>query len=91
MIRTLSKKRAAQYRIYYPKAKKFREGNPDCVIRSPDCTGATQGVHHVRGKDGDQLLVEKDWLPSCNPCNGFMEVHDAWARERGFKKSRHHE
>lgn len=90
MIRSLSKKRAAQYRIYYPKAKKFREENPYCVIKSPDCTGHTEGVHHVRGKEGEQLLVKKDWLPSCNRCNVFMEGNDQWAQDRGFKKSRHH-
>lgn len=91
MIRTLSKKRAAQYRLYYPLAKKFREENPECAIKSPECTGRTECVHHVRGKEGEQLLVVKDFLPSCNACNGYVERHDAWARERGFKKSRYHD
>lgn len=74
--------------IYTPEAKKFREENPVCAIKSPVCTGKTQGVHHSKGKIGKLLLDKKYWMAACNPCNDWIESDDAEARERGFKISK---
>lgn len=87
-IKRTSDKRAKIDKEYAREAKKFREENPYCVIRSPICTHLTQGVHHVKGKKSITLLMDKDnWLASCNACNGvFIEENSQWAVENGFKK-----
>jgi hypothetical protein len=88
-IKPFSKKRRCVNREYQKESKKFRQDNPECAIRSPVCIGETQGVHHKKGKASVELLMDKRfWLPSCNPCNTYVEEHDAWARENGFKESK---
>lgn len=86
-LRSFSKKRQRLNTKYAAKSKQFREDNPLCVIHSPDCTHYTQGVHHVKGKATEKLLMDENhWLPACNPCNHYIEANSAWAKEKGFKK-----
>lgn len=87
-LKPYSKKRQKENRTYFALSKQFVADNPYCAIKSPVCTGMTQGPHHVEGRIGDNLTNMEKCIPSCNPCNGYVEVHDAWARENGFKRSR---
>lgn len=87
-IAPVAEKRKPINRMYTAKAALFIATHPKCAINSPVCTGKAQHVHHTKGRIGDQLLKESDWLPSCDPCNGYIEQHDAWARENGFKQSK---
>lgn len=87
-VRKVSKKMAKINREYSKLSKKFIEENPSCAIKSPDCTGVTQGVHHPYGRLGDHLMKVEEFIPACNPCNTYVESHDRWARDNGFKKSR---
>jgi hypothetical protein len=80
---------AQRKKEYKKKSKDFRESNPICQIKSPVCTGQTNGVHHKAGKIGDLLNDEKYWMAACNPCNGWIEDNDAEARKLGFKISKH--
>lgn len=88
MIRTLSKKRAAQYRLYYPLAKKFREENPECAAGLEGCAGMTSEVHHKIGRMGDNLLKVETFLAVCSNCHHKIESSPAMAREKGFSGSR---
>ena len=87
MIRRVSKKRQKVDRIYSKEAKTFREENENCAIRSPRCTGRTEGVHHVRGR-GIYLLDKTTWKPACNACNLYVEDNHKWAVDNGHKESR---
>lgn len=86
-IKKISQKREVENETYTPAAEKFRKENPWCVIRSPECTKETQGVHHVEGKVGKDYVDESKWLPACNACNVYIESHSKWAKENGFKKA----
>lgn len=88
-IAKFSEKRKKVNAVYYKMARIFKKQYPVCAINSPHCKGITQGVHHTRGR-GKYLLVIETWLPACNPCNDYIEAHDAWAREKGFKKSKYY-
>lgn len=88
-IRPFSKKRAKENRKYSVLSKKFIEENPLCMINSPVCIGIAQGVNHTKGRGNNELMDVSTWEPSCNPCNGYCESHDKWARDNGHKISRH--
>lgn len=73
---------------YVPQVKEMVEKGTACSVNSPVCTKKAQGFHHPAGRIGKELLSKKK-IPCCNPCNVFMEQNDLWARNHGFKVSRH--
>lgn len=78
-------------KVYKPQVTEFlsRPENQDCKIKMAGCTGKATQVHHSAGRLGNQLLNEDDMIPSCSHCNVIgVEVNDAEAREKGFKKTR---
>lgn len=87
-INPYSQKRVKINRVYSALSKQFVSDNPYCKIKSPECTGRTEGPHHPEGRLGNKLTDLESCIPACNACNLYVEVHDSWARERGFKKSR---
>jgi hypothetical protein len=87
-IAAYSKKRQRANREYSAKTRPLWQGIP-CKIRSPDCSGMSQGMHHLEGKETVEKLLNTDkMLPCCNRCNLYVEVNHAWAVARGFKLSR---
>jgi hypothetical protein len=74
---------------YVPQVKEMVEANTPCKVKSPVCTGKAQGFHHLKGREGKLLTDKRHKIPSCNPCNRFVEVNDAWARANGLKLSKH--
>lgn len=49
----------------------------------------THGVHHLKGKATDELLLNEEfWMAACNPCNGFVEDNSEWAKENNKKLSK---
>lgn len=79
--------RKSEDKIYHELRPAFLKAHPVCEIKSPECTGVTTCVHHTRGR-GIYLLAQNTWMGSCRRCNNYVEDHDAWAREKGFKKSK---
>lgn len=73
---------------YVPQVKEMVAKGTRCAIKSPACIGEAQGFHHPEGRETKKKLLKKK-VPSCNPCNLFIEVNDAWARQNGHKKSKH--
>lgn len=88
-IKAYSDKRAKLNREYAKKSRPYWKGK-ECAIRSPGCQNVATGIHHMKGKDTPELLMdEKYWLPACGYCNTiWLEEHDAEARKLGFKVSR---
>lgn len=67
----------------------FLKSRPVCRIKSPVCTHKADVVHHDSGRGADKILDQSTWVECCAACNSYVEQHDNWAREKGFKKSRH--
>ena len=91
-INKVSKKRAVINKtLYKPIADKVKE-NQVCAIKSPVCIGLPVNIHHPRGKQTIELLIDPgNMMPCCDPCNGYLEANTLWGKEKGFIKSRHHE
>lgn len=66
----------------------YLEKNPVCAIQSPVCTYVATCVNHKAGRGKKVVLDEETMEPSCEPCNGYIEIHDDWARENGHKVTR---
>lgn len=60
-----------------------------CEIQSPECTKTAVCVHHKKGRGINEVLDVETFMASCGACNGYVESHDAWAREKGFKLNIH--
>lgn len=86
-IKPYSDKRQKLNVVYATARKAFLNEKKVCEIRSPECTNKATCVHHVRGR-GKYFLTMAYWKASCIACNNYVEQHDAWARENGFKESR---
>jgi hypothetical protein len=90
-IKKESKERAVVNRKEYgPKSRQYVKDHPKCELNFKDvCTKKSQCVHHVRGKNSkEDLLNEKYWKASCFNCNTYVEQHDAEARAKGLKQSK---
>lgn len=85
----VSKKQAKALREYSKISKAFLAEHEMCEIQSPECTGKATEIHHTKGRIGALLIDTKYFMASCSCCNQYVEKHDAWARENGFKKSKH--
>lgn len=72
-----------QVKVYLSRPENLR-----CKIQAPGCKVISTCVHHTAGRTGKQLTNEEDWMPSCTPCNSWVESNDREAREKGFKKTR---
>lgn len=84
-----SKQRKEVNKDYLPAAKEYIKKHPLCKIKSAVCTGKSQHVHHLKGRIGDMLTDKKYWMPACDKCNSWLEQNDLWARQNGFKLSKH--
>lgn len=61
-----------------------------CKVKSPNCTKEAQGIHHLKPKvNTHDLLDTKNMLPACNACNTYIEDFPVWAKQNGFKISKH--
>lgn len=87
-IAQFSKKRQKENREYSIKSRPYWKGKP-CAIKSPGCTHAATGIHHLKGRLGELLMDEKYWLPACGYCNTiWVEQNHAEAEKKGLKLSR---
>lgn len=87
-IPKVAEKRKATNREYAKKSGPVWKGKL-CQIRSPVCTGKAEGFNHAGGKETmEKLLDVTNGQAACNACNGYIEQHPAWAKERGFKIKR---
>lgn len=83
-----SKKRAVENRIDRKQNKKIRDERPRCEMKLQGCTGAAEGVHHMKGRTGKRLTDPKFKIPACNHCNGLAERKPKDALAAGVSKSR---
>ena len=82
-----SKKLAKKGREYIKIVREMLAGNMYCELKTPDCTGVAEGLHHMKGR-GIHLLNKKYLKRACNACNGYVERHPNFALENGHSVSR---
>lgn len=87
-IKKVAESSKPKLNTYRKESKIFREENTECKVNSPVCIGVTQCVHHTKGKIGALLNDKRWWMPSCFPCNGYVEDHSEWAKENNKKFSK---
>ncbi len=84
-----SKSRAKENRIYIVENKIFLKENPICQANIKDtCTKTATQVHHKKGRIAKLLLDKKYWLPGCDPCHKWIELHPIEAKELGLSDYR---
>lgn len=87
-IKKIADTRKETEKLYKQLSKQLVTKFPDCQVKSPKCTGKSQGCHHTRGRLKDNILNEKTLIPCCNACNGWIEDNHAEAERLGLKKSK---
>ena len=80
-LRSISPKKAAAYRLYGFRAKRFKKEHPVCEICE---RRRTVDVHHCRGRHSPDLLDELTWLAVCRPCHNWIHNHANEARAKGW-------
>ena len=64
-----TKKRAAQERQYRNKRDEFIDSHPHICFFCDHFIQGTPDLHHLRGRDGDRLLEEDDWVMAHRECH----------------------
>jgi hypothetical protein len=88
-IKPRSKKQNVVMRTLETLYRSFLAGYDECEIKSPNCTGQVETVHHTKGRGINVVFLQKYWKRSCNACNFYIENKDQWAKDNGHKVSRH--
>jgi hypothetical protein len=73
-MRAVSKKRAAQLRVYARLRVEFLEANPRCAFPG-GCDQRATEIQHRRGRRGERLLDVTWWAAACHGCNQFGETN----------------
>ncbi len=89
-IKAVSKKRAAQNKIYSVLRVEFLEANQFCrlCMDMGRARAATQ-VHHMAGREGERLNDVSLFLATCGECHDWIEANGLLAIEQGYSVSRH--
>lgn len=82
-IRSVSKKRATQLRVYRPKRDAFLETHRVCEY--PDgCRKPGTELHHRMGRRGSLLLDERFWAAACHEHNQAAETDTGTCLANGW-------
>lgn len=87
-MRNLSKKRAAEERLYTKNRKEHLEEFPYCQAEVMCCGLLAVEIHHKKGRIGKLLNDRKYFLSVCRNCHNWIEEHVTEAKERGLSLSR---
>lgn len=82
-LRSMSKKRQKESKIYSAKRKAFLDAHPICQICE---SRPASEVHHRHGRYGSAYLDESTWLALCGPhgCHEWLGRNRALAKEMGL-------
>lgn len=83
-----SEKMKSQEKEYRKIVREMLAEDDSCELRTPECTGQAQGLHHKK-KRGSNYLNKKYLARACNACNGWCESHPLEAVEMGLLISNH--
>ena len=84
------KRKKIERKEYQPAANAVkRSGDKACQVMSPVCIKSPVRPHHLAGRDGKNLTDLNRMIRCCDPCNIYIERHSTWAKNHGFKISKH--
>jgi hypothetical protein len=84
-----SQKRSKEERLYSAKRVLFLLEFPMCQANIQGvCKGQATECHHKKGRIGNDLLDETNWLALCHNCHEYVENHREFAMEKGFSIKR---
>jgi hypothetical protein len=86
-LKRVSKKRRAVNADYSERRDIFLGLHDCCQVEN--CTNESAHIHHLKGRDGANLLDETTWLACCPICHRRIHDNPAWAYEKGYLISRH--
>ena len=84
-IKPRTAKRAAQEARYRKRLAVWILDKKCAVV---GCHRAATQCHHAKGREGDLLLNEEFWTPTCDPHHDYYTEHSKEAIEIGFSKPR---
>ncbi len=85
-IRSVSPKRQKQMDEYRVVRLEFLMSHKVCQVEA--CNNKATDIHHMRGRTGERLLDKSDFLAVCRSCHTYIEEHPAWAKAKGYSRSR---
>lgn len=83
-----SKKRIREDKEYKRVSKELNSRSGNCEIKSPVCTGKSEGLDHAKGRVGKNFIDKKYLKRACNACNQYCSDHPAWAADNAHAISR---
>lgn len=92
-LRGRSKKRADYLEATGYAERSAEARTQQCVVKSPVCTGQSQGLHHIlaRSAAGGLEAAERIGGPgvwACDQCNSYVEERGrSWGVAHGFRKT----
>lgn len=87
-IRQISKNQAKLNAIYNKMHGPYLEKRLECAVKSKNCTFYSQEIHHKKGRIGQLLITESNFLPICQSCHHFININSKQAIELGFSERR---
>jgi hypothetical protein len=84
-----SQKRSKEEKLYSAKRVLFLLEFPMCQANIQGvCKGQATEVHHKKGRIGNDLLDETNWLALCHNCHEYVENNREFAMEKGYSIKR---
>jgi len=74
--------------LYSVLRAQFLKRKPYCQAHLPGCAINATDVHHKKGRIGNLLLDDTEFLAVCRSCHGWIETHPQEAKLLNFSKSR---
>lgn len=84
-IKAVSVNRLDALKEYREKRDEFMKENSICQVDG--CYSPATDLHHKCGR-GVNLNNVDTWMATCRQCHSKIHDNDAWAREKGYLKSR---
>ena len=88
-IKRVSDRHKDTLRKYSDIRKEFIDKHNECEARLPRCTHIATDIHHIKGKDSENLWLDTNFFMAvCRNCHTKIEEGGDWVYERGFKEHR---
>ena len=81
-LRRISKKRAAQRRVYNTRGRAYLRSHPVCEVCKKE---PSSQIHHRARCHGRLLTQEENFMAVCITCHRHITDHGQWAKELGYK------
>ncbi len=86
-LKSRSKKRASEEKIYSKLRKEYLERNPMCEAFLFGCQGTATEIHHKAKRYGKLLNMVEHWCATCSFCHRHLHDNPAEAKRMGLMYS----